>query len=71
MHRQIIKKANSHLSLTIPEEYINKRIEILIFEVDEGLEESTGNYNFSDLSGKLSYSGDAVKDQRNIRDEWK
>ena len=28
------------------------------------------NYSFSDLCGKLSWAGDAVTAQRNIRDEW-
>ncbi len=31
---------------------------------------TTTNFRFSDLCGKLSWSGDAVAAQRNIRDEW-
>lgn len=31
---------------------------------------STTNFSFSDLCGKLSWRGDAVAAQRNIRDEW-
>ncbi len=27
-------------------------------------------YHFSDLCGKLSWKGDAVAYQRNLRDEW-
>lgn len=27
-------------------------------------------YDFSDLSGKLEWSGDAVTEQRKLRDEW-
>jgi hypothetical protein len=28
------------------------------------------NYDFSDLEGKLSWQGDAVATQRQLRDEW-
>lgn len=28
------------------------------------------NYDFSDLAGKLEWEGDAVKEQRKLRDEW-
>lgn len=27
-------------------------------------------YNFSDLAGKLKWKGDAVAEQRTLRDEW-
>jgi hypothetical protein len=27
-------------------------------------------YDFSDLAGKLRWSGDAVAEQRRLRDEW-
>jgi hypothetical protein len=27
-------------------------------------------YNFSDLVGQLQWAGDAVREQRNLRDEW-
>ena len=28
------------------------------------------NYDFSDLAGKLEWKGDAVAEQRRLRDEW-
>ncbi|UKO97334.1 hypothetical protein [Nostoc sp. UHCC 0870] len=28
------------------------------------------NYDFSDLVGRLTWRGDAVETQRNLRDEW-
>ena len=34
---------------------------------------SPGNgtqYDFSDLIGRLQWKGDAVREQRNLRDEW-
>ena len=30
----------------------------------------TKQYDFSDLVGKLSWSGDAVAEQKRLRDEW-
>jgi hypothetical protein len=27
-------------------------------------------YNFSELSGRLKWKGDAVEEQRKLRDEW-
>jgi hypothetical protein len=27
-------------------------------------------YDFSDLAGKLEWKGDALKEQRKLRDEW-
>jgi hypothetical protein len=30
----------------------------------------SGRYDFSDLVGKLSWHGDAVATQRQLRDEW-
>ncbi len=30
----------------------------------------SARYDFSDLVGKLSWRGDALKEQRRIRDEW-
>lgn len=31
---------------------------------------SKPNYDFSDLAGKLEWKGDAVAEQRRLRDEW-
>ena len=28
------------------------------------------NYDFADLAGKLEWKGDAVAEQRRLRDEW-
>ena len=30
----------------------------------------SGAYDFSELAGKLKWQGDAVKAQRELRDEW-
>ena len=33
-------------------------------------EQAPRPYDFSDLAGKLEWKGDAVTQQRNLRDEW-
>jgi hypothetical protein len=42
-------------------------IEILLFPADE---QQGKTYDFSGLAGKLDWRGDAVKEQRKLRDEW-
>ena len=41
-----------------------------ILLVIEATEDKNIRYDFSDLSGQLKWHGDAVKVQREIRDEW-
>ena len=35
-----------------------------------GGKKDAGTYDFSELAGKLKWRGDAVKAQRELRDEW-
>lgn len=37
---------------------------------EEVLSTSSARYDFSDLAGKLEWRGDAVEQQRLMRDEW-
>ena len=32
--------------------------------------EPTGTYNFSDLTGKLKWKGNALAEQKRLRNEW-
>ena len=34
------------------------------------VEDEKPKYDFSDLVGRLEWDGDAVKEQRRLRDEW-
>jgi hypothetical protein len=36
----------------------------------EDTQKTTKKYRFSDLAGKLTWSGNAVAQQRTLRDEW-
>lgn len=57
---------NGVLRIKHPAFTLNKEIEVTItFE-----EEKLNKYDFSDLAGKLSWKGDALAFQKNIRNEW-
>ena len=69
--RQTINDAGESLLLKIPEELRGKNIEVVISLLDK--KQSTKRkkkYNFSDISGKMNWNGDAIAEQRKIRDEW-
>ena len=34
------------------------------------VDDAKPKYDFSDLVGRLEWNGDAVKEQRRLRDEW-
>lgn len=40
MYREIITPESSEITLKIPVAYLNKRIEVLIFEVNEGIDQT-------------------------------
>ena len=58
--------------IEIPPQYsqlYSKHMKVIIL-VDEKPKAKTQKYNFSDIAGKLEWQGDAVAEQRKIRDEW-
>ncbi len=48
MYREIITPATQEITLKIPASYLNKQVEILVFEVTEGMQPSNAN-NVSEL----------------------
>jgi hypothetical protein len=65
--REIVHSKGSTISISIPPGFIDMDIEVLAFPVER---KETTTYDFSGLSGRLKWSGDAVKQQREMRDEW-
>jgi len=54
--------------IEIPEEYkelYSKHVKVIVL-----VEEDDAHYDFSDLKGKLEWTGDELKEQRKIRNEW-
>lgn len=65
--RKIIEHHSGSVTIDLPEEYNNKKVEVIVLPVDE---QKKNKYDFSDLAGKLQWEGDAVAEQRKLRDEW-
>ncbi len=69
--RKIIENSSSSITIDLPEEYVNKKIEVLILPLEENAEQpKKRKYDFSDFYGKLQWQGDALAEQRKLRDEW-
>ena len=64
--RKIIENSSTSLTIELPQEYQNKKLEVIVIQ----LEEATKSYDFSDLFGKLEWKGDALAEQKRLRNEW-
>lgn len=75
MVRTTITPENQDISIHIPEDYIGRQIEVLLYAVDELNEnKSVEKKNPSDFRGKLKLTEEQYKDFQNhltdIRNEW-
>ena len=61
------EKGLIHVDVQTEHESTDVELVILIHDVTAS---SDLRYNFSDLGGKLRWTGDAVTTQRRIRNEW-
>ncbi len=59
---------DGHLKLDIPTPYRAVDVEVVV--VIESKTEKSKRYDFSEISGKLSWKGDVLKTQKALRDEW-
>lgn len=58
MYREIITPESREITLTIPEAYLNKRLEILVFEINEGLRQTVAtsvspHFQADDLNSQM------------------
>jgi len=54
--------------IEIPAEYsqlYSKHLKVILL-----IDDQPNQYDFSDVAGKLEWQGDAIQEQRKIRDEW-
>ena len=59
------------LNLSIPTQLADAEVNVVIvMNPVKSSEKSQFTYDFSDLAGQLTWKGDAVAMQRNLRDEW-
>ena len=67
---QVRKKidVDGHLRLDVPLEQRGGEVNVLL--VIESDYTKPDRYDFSSLLGKLKWKGDAVKTQRELRNEW-
>ena len=75
--RKIIENAPGTISIDVPDEMRNQKLEVILLSVDESQAQQNDlsdgpfkKYDFSDFFGKLQWQGDAVAEQRRLRDEW-
>ena len=67
--RKIIEHSSGSLTIEVPKEYDNRKLEVIVMPIDEP-ETEKKKYDFSEFFGKLEWKGDALKEQRKLRDEW-
>ena len=61
------KPFGTRISLEVPEEFSHYVYRIIMIPIEE---DKVTKYDFSRFEGKLQWTGDAVKEQRRLRDEW-
>lgn len=67
--KQITLKINdSYYDILV--QYLRRLTYVKIETKEKQPNEPKPNYDFSDLSGKLEWTDDAVNQQRILRDEW-
>jgi len=67
--RKIIEHSTNPLTIELPEEYNNRKVEVIVLLLEED-NYVPKKYDFSRLVGKLEWQGDALAEQRKLRDEW-
>lgn len=65
--REILHPKENHVTVEIPSSFVGQDVEVIIFPAARA---KRSGVDFSDLSGELKWSGDAVAEQRTLRDEW-
>ena len=67
--RKIIEHSSNPLKIDLPEAYENKKLEVIVLAIDEKAE-TIKKYDFSDIAGKLEWKGNALDEQKKLRNEW-
>ncbi len=68
--RKIIDHTTNPLTIDLPEKYKNRKLEVIVLPLDEPTEAKESKKDLSDFFGKLEWKGDALAEQRKLRDEW-
>lgn len=69
--RKIVENASGTITIELPEEYRHKKLEVIVLPLEETPPtEEKPKKDLSRFFGKLKWEGDAVAEQRKLRDEW-
>lgn len=66
--RKLVDVENNLLKLKLPLSFKSKKVEVIVFPYPEN---EKPIYDFSDVAGKLAWTGNQLKEQRRLRNEWK
>ena len=64
---RVVRPRRNRISIEVPREFGQYTFKIVMIPI---VKEEKPKYDFSDLVGKLQWNGDAVKEQRRLRNEW-
>ena len=64
---RVARPRRNRISIEVPREFGQYTFKIVMIPI---VKEEKPKYDFSDLVGKLQWNGDAVKEQRRLRNEW-
>ena len=64
---RVVRPRRNRISIEVPREFGQYTFKIVMIPI---VKEEKPKYDFSDLVGKLQWKGDAVMEQRRLRDEW-
>jgi hypothetical protein len=67
--RKIIENSTNPLTIELPQDYENKKLEVIVLTIDDS-QNTSKKYDFSNLAGKLEWKGDPLAQQKKLRNEW-
>jgi hypothetical protein len=67
--RKIIENSSNPISISLPKEYENRKLEVIVLPLDN-TPSTQKKFDFSDLVGNLEWEGDALAEQKKLRNEW-
>jgi len=72
LKREVYIPENHHITLDfdLPANIPVGKAEVVLVVESVAQSEKAHEYNFDDVFGKLEWTGDAVAEQRALRDEW-
>ncbi len=65
--RKIIENSSNPLTIELPKEYENKKLEVIILQLEDAEEKQN---DFSEFFGKLQWTGNPLEEQKKLRNEW-